>query len=222
MKFTKKTPRACFYPYTTKRILDLFLSIAVLILMSPFFVFILVLHRAIMGAPSFFVQKRVGVKNRLFKIYKLRTSANAKPPIKIVENLQEKWSLFLRISSIDEIPQLINIIKGQMSLVGPRPLLPRDLIRLNYNKRYRHKVLPGLTGLAQVNGRNSITWEEKFSLDKKYIRECSFCLDLKILLKTIYIVLKKEGVFPSSANGTFKNVGISSATEQSLTEREYL
>lgn len=183
--------------YFGKRIIDIILSAIGLILLSPILVIVGILIRLKLGSPIFFTQDRVGKGNKVFKIIKFRTMKDVRD---INGNLlpeSERRTSFgnkLRDLSIDEIPELINILKGDMSLVGPRPLLVDYLQYYNDEQIKRHNVLPGLTGWAQINGRNSITWEEKFKLDLWYVNNYSLKLDIKIVFMTIYKVLKRDGI----------------------------
>lgn len=150
-----------------------------------------------MGKPVFFTQDRPGLKGRIFKMIKFRTMLNTKDENgNLLPDGMRKTKLgsFLRASSIDELPELINVLKGDMSLVGPRPLLIEYLPLYNEHQARRHDVRPGITGLAQVSGRNAITWEEKFDHDVKYVNNISLFLDIKILLLTLKKVFIKEGV----------------------------
>ena len=183
--------------YFGKRIIDIILSAIGLILLSPILVIVSILIRLKLGSPIFFTQDRVGKENKVFKIIKFRTmkdvrdvNGNLIPEYKRRTSFGNK----LRELSIDEIPELIIILKGDMSLVGPRPLLVDYLQYYNDEQIKRHNVLPGLTGWAQVNGRNSITWKEKFKLDLWYVNNYSLKLDIKIVFMTIYKVLKRDGI----------------------------
>lgn len=183
--------------YFGKRIIDIILSAIGLILLSPILVIVSILIRLKLGSPIFFTQDRVGKENKVFKIIKFRmmkdvrdVNGNLIPEYKRRTSFGNK----LRELSIDEIPELINILKGDMSLVGPRPLLVDYLQYYNDEQIKRHNVLPGLTGWAQVNGRNSITWKEKFKLDLWYVNNYSLKLDIKIVFMTIYKVLKRDGI----------------------------
>ena len=183
--------------YFVKRIMDITLSFIGLVLLLPVLLIVSILIRFKLGSPIFFTQDRVGKGNKVFKIIKFRTMKDVRD---INGNLlpeSERRTSFgnkLRDLSIDEIPELINILKGDMSLVGPRPLLVDYLQYYNDEQIKRHNVLPGLTGWAQINGRNSITWEEKFKLDLWYVNNYSLKLDIKILFMTIYKVLKRDGI----------------------------
>ena len=185
------------YAKYIKRILDLILSLMALILLMPLMIIIGILVRINLGSPIIFKQKRPGKNEKTFTLYKFRTMTDKRD---IDGNLLPdeyrltKFGKFLRSTSLDELPELINIIKGNMAIVGPRPLLVEYLSLYNEEQRHRHDVRPGLTGLAQINGRNSISWEEKFKDDIEYIRKITFLGDCKIALKTIGKVFKKEGI----------------------------
>lgn len=180
-----------------KRFLDLFISIIIIILLLPLLSIFTLLIYLKLGSPIFFTQNRVGKNGKIFKIIKFRTMLNLRDNQGFL--LKDKDRLtplgqFLRNFSIDELPELINVIKGDMSLVGPRPLLV-EYIPLYSKKQFkRHDVLPGITGLAQINGRNRISWQKKFEYDVWYVENWSLILDMKIIIKTILKVLKKEGV----------------------------
>ncbi len=180
-----------------KRLFDIILFIIILPLAIFFIIMISILIYLDIGFPIFYIQTRVGKKNKLFKLIKFRTMKNfdQKNDKKISEN-QRLTSLtkFLRSTSLDEIPELWNVIKGDMSFVGPRPLLEEYIPLYNNEQIRRHNVKPGMTGWAQINGRNSITWQEKFKFDIWYVDNYSFLLDLKILWKTIIKVIKREGI----------------------------
>jgi len=180
-----------------KRIFDLILTIPTYFLLSPVMILIAAVIRLTMGKPVFFRQIRPGLHGKPFTIYKFRTMLNAYD--KNGNLLPDKERLtrlgsFLRSSSLDELPELYNIIKGDMSIVGPRPLLMQYLGRYTPEQARRHEVRPGLTGWAQINGRNAITWDEKFRLDVWYADNQSLLLDMKIILMTIAKVIKREGI----------------------------
>lgn len=180
-----------------KRVMDLVTSLTLLTLFSPVMLFTAILVRLKMGAPVLFKQQRPGKDGKPFYLYKFRTMANLED--KQGNLLSDQVRLigtgkFLRKYSLDELPQLINVVKGDMSLVGPRPLLMEYLSLYTEEQMLRHNVRPGITGWAQVNGRNAITWEEKFKLDTWYVRNQSMFLDFKILLFTVLKVVKKEGI----------------------------
>lgn len=179
-----------------KKNLDLIFSLLLLLLISPALLIIAILVRINLGSPILFKQHRPGLNERIFIIYKFRTMTNAtdqngKPlPDK---DRATKFGLFLRKKSLDELPELFNIFKGDMSFIGPRPLVVEYLPLYSEKERARHSIRPGITGLAQVNGRNHLGWDERFALDCEYVNKVSLMLDLKILFKTIPVVLKKEG-----------------------------
>ncbi|CUN70815.1 sugar transferase [Clostridium disporicum] len=180
-----------------KRLLDIVISATALILLSPFMLIIYLLVRINLGGPAFFLQERVGKDNKIFKMIKFRTMKNStdKDGNLLSDNERlTKFGRFLRSFSIDELPELINILKGDMSLVGPRALLVQYLEHYNSEQIRRHDVLPGLTGWAQINGRNSITWCEKFKLDVWYVDNWSLWLDIKIFFLTFWKVFKREGI----------------------------
>lgn len=183
--------------HLTKRIIDILLSIICIILFSPIILLIAILVYINMGSPVIFKQLRPGLHGKPFYIYKFRTmkdlrdeNGNLLPD----EQRLTRFGAFLRSTSLDELPELINVLKGDMSLVGPRPLLMEYLDRYTPEQARRHEVKPGITGWAQINGRNAISWEEKFKLDVWYVDNWSIWLDLKILFITIYKVLKREGI----------------------------
>ena len=180
-----------------KRLLDLIISSAVLIVLSPLMLVIYVLILINLGGPAFFVQERVGKDNKVFKMIKFRTMKDSRDKDGNLLSDNErvtKFGSFLRSFSLDELPELINIIKGDMSLVGPRALLVQYLECYNDEQIRRHDVLPGLTGWAQIHGRNSITWSEKFKLDVWYVDNWSLWLDIKIFFLTFWKVVKREGI----------------------------
>jgi len=197
-RLTPLMPRPkCQFGHLTKRIFDLFLSAIVLVVTSPVMLASAAAIRITMGKPVLYRQQRPGYKGQVFTLYKYRTMANAHDAQgNLLSDVERLTSLgrILRTYSIDELPELLNVIKGDMSLVGPRPLLVEYLPRYSPEQMRRHEVLPGLTGWAQVNGRNTLSWEEKFALDLWYVDNCSLRLDIKILLMTIHRVVKKEGI----------------------------
>lgn len=180
-----------------KRSLDILISAVALIFLSPLMLIIYVLVIINLGGPAFFVQERVGKDNKIFKMIKFRTMKDSKDKNGNLLDDNERvttFGSFLRSFSLDELPELINIIKGDMSIVGPRALLVQYLECYNKDQIRRHEVLPGLTGWAQINGRNSITWNEKFKLDVWYVDNWSLWLDIKIFFLTFYKVVKREGI----------------------------
>ncbi|MDK0855108.1 sugar transferase [Clostridium perfringens] len=180
-----------------KRTFDIIASLGGLIVLSPIMIICAILIRINLGSPIFFKQKRIGKDNKEFEMIKFRTMKDAvdKEGNQLPDELRlTKVGQILRSLSIDELPELINILKGDMSLIGPRPLLVKYLPLYNERQIRRHEVLPGLTGWAQVNGRNNITWSEKFELDVYYVENWSLKLDLKIFFLTFYKVFKREGI----------------------------
>lgn len=185
------------YKNYIKRFLDFTLSLLALILLSPVMLIIAILVRIKLGTPVIFKQQRPGKNEKIFTLYKFRTMTDKKDEngnlLPDSERLT-KFGKLLRSTSLDELPELVNIIKGDMEIVGPRPLLVGYLPLYNEEQKHRHDVRPGLTGLAQVNGRNSISWEEKFKDDLKYVNKITFIGDTKIILKTVGKVFKREGI----------------------------
>lgn len=180
-----------------KRGFDILVSLIGLIVFSPILLLVSILVRIKLGSPIFFIQDRVGKDNKIFKMIKFRTMTDARD--KFGELLPDEERLtsfgkFLRSSSIDELPELINVLKGDMSLVGPRPLLEEYLHLYSEEQIKRHSVLPGITGWAQVNGRNSISWREKFDLDLWYVKNKSLLVDIKILFMTVMKVIKRADI----------------------------
>lgn len=185
-----------------KRLLDITISLIALIFLLPLMLLIYLLVIINLGSPAFFLQERVGKDNKIFKMIKFRTMKNSadKNGNLLSDNERvTKFGSFLRSFSLDELPELINILKGDMSLVGPRALLVQYLGLYNDEQIRRHEVLPGLTGWAQINGRNSITWSEKFKLDIWYVDNWSLWLDIKIFFLTFWKVLKREGINQSES-----------------------
>lgn len=185
------------YRNVFKRMVDFCLACIGLVLVSPVFLIISILVRLKLGKPIIFKQQRPGLNEKIFTLYKFRTMTDEKDEFGNLlsdEIRLTKFGAFLRSTSLDKLPELINIIKGDMSIVGPRPLLVKYLPLYNSVQRQRHNVRPGLTGLAQINGRNSIKWEEKFDYDITYIKELSLLLDLKIIIKTIQIIFTRDGI----------------------------
>src|SRR6056297_2266289 len=180
-----------------KRPMDFILSLMAIIVLSPVLIIVVVLVRVKLGSPVLFKQKRPGLNEKIFTMYKFRTMTDGKDengellPDSIRLTRFGKW---LRSSSLDELPELFNILKGDMSIVGPRPLLIQYLELYNDHQKRRHDVRPGLSGHAQVNGRNAISWEDKFNLDVEYVDNVSFIGDWKIILLTIKKVFVKEGI----------------------------
>lgn len=185
------------YKHYLKRPLDIILSLCGIILLSPLYIVLAILVRIKLGSPVLFKQERPGKDEKVFKLYKFRSMTDEKDENGNLLPDEDRLPAFgkkLRSTSLDELPELFNILKGDMSIIGPRPLLVRYLPRYNEFQRHRHDVRPGLTGLAQTHGRNAITWEKKFEYDVEYVQNLSFALDLKILAATVRAVLKREGI----------------------------
>jgi len=191
------------YEKYIKRPQDLILSSIALVLLSPVIVIIALSVKMKLGSPVIFSQERPGLNGKIFKLYKFRTMTDERDKdgnLLSDEDRLTDYGKKLRELSVDELPELINIVKGDMSIVGPRPLLPEYLPRYNERQARRHEVRPGLTGYAQVSGRNRLSWNERFEDDVEYVDHVSFFFDWEIILKTIAIVLKREGI--SSATST--------------------
>ena len=187
-----------FYSLYIKRVFDFVLSLAALLLLFPFLLLVTVgLHFANTGSGAFFTQQRPGYKGRIFKIYKFKTMTDERDTdgnlLPDAERLT-KVGRFVRSLSIDELPQLLNVLKGEMSFIGPRPLLPQYLPLYSKEQARRHDVRPGITGWAQCNGRNAISWTQKFELDVWYVDNCSFLLDAKIVFLSVYKIFAREGI----------------------------
>ena len=180
-----------------KTFLDIFLSMMALIILSPLFVVLIILGRIKMRGNPFFTQERPGKNEKLFKLIKFRSMTEDKDEKGnyLPDEIRlTKYGKFLRKTSLDELPEFINILKGDMSFVGPRPLLVKYLPLYNEEQHHRHDVRPGLTGLAQVHGRTNCTWKERFRLDVEYVNNISFIGDVKILIDTVRVVLSKKDV----------------------------
>lgn len=185
------------YKRFIKRPMDFILSLIAIIVLSPVFLIVALLVRIKLGSPVIFKQQRPGLNEKIFTMYKFRTMTDAKDSngeLLPDKDRLTKFGNLLRATSLDELPELFNILKGDMSIVGPRPLAVKYLPFYNETERKRHNVRPGLTGLAQINGRNTAIWEKRFQYDIEYVDNISFLLDLKIIFKTIEKVFKKEDI----------------------------
>lgn len=185
------------YAKYIKRLLDFILSFLAIIILSPVMLIIYILVRIKLGKPAIFKQQRPGKNEKIFTLYKFRTMTDEKDEngnLLPDEKRLTKFGKMLRSTSLDELPELFNILKGDMSIVGPRPLLIRYLPYYTEEERHRHDVRPGLTGLAQINGRNTTKWDERFQYDLEYVKTISFKNDITIILKTVRKVLKKENI----------------------------
>lgn len=210
------------YAKYIKRILDFTLSLLSLIILAPLMLIIWILVRIKLGKPAIFKQKRPGKNEKIFTIYKFRTMTDEKDEegnlLPDADRLT-KFGKFLRSTSLDELPELINIIKGDMSIVGPRPLAVQYLPYYNDNEKHRHDVRPGLTGFAQVNGRNGLQWEERFEFDLYYIKNISLKEDIKIIFSTIKKVVKKEDIV---VRGTGKAIDFDKYRKEQKETKEIL
>lgn len=189
------------YSKYIKRLIDIILSFIAIIISTPILFILYMLVKIKLGKPVLFCQKRPGLNEKIFILYKFRTMKNEKDNNGLPLSDQARLTTFgkkLRATSLDELPELFNILKGDMSFVGPRPQLVKDMVFMNKAQHERHRVRPGLTGLAQINGRNNITWEKKIEYDLEYIEKITFITDMKILINTIFKVLKKQDI---STNG---------------------
>ncbi len=194
------------YKRCIKRCLDFLLSLCGIIVLSPVLLVVALLVRVKLGSPVLFRQERPGRHEKIFTLYKFRTMTDERDEdgnLLPDDRRLTGFGKMLRSTSLDELPELFNILKGDMSVIGPRPLLVRYLPRYNDFQRQRHNVRPGLTGLAQINGRNAITWEEKFAYDVEYVNHLTFAMDVRIFIGTIRAVLKREGI-SSETNATME------------------
>lgn len=196
------------YPYIFKRIIDFLVSFVAIVCLSPLlFVIIILLFIANEGAGVFFLQERPGFKGKIFKVIKFKTmnekrgaDGNLLPDLLRITRVGK----FVRVTSLDELPQLFNVLKGDMALIGPRPLLKQYLPLYSKEQMRRHDVRPGISGWAQVNGRNNLSWTEKFKLDVWYVDHISFMLDVKIIFLTLMKVFKRESI--NNVNAANKNI----------------
>ena len=185
------------YRHLFKRFFDFILSLLAIIVLSPVLLITAILVRSKLGSPVIFKQERPGKNEKIFTLYKFRTMTDEKDEegnLLPDEVRLTKFGKMLRSTSLDELPELFNILKGDMSIVGPRPLLVSYLPYYTEKEKHRHDVRPGLTGLAQVKGRNYIAWDERFKIDVEYVENLSFVLDIKIIFETVLIVLKKSDI----------------------------
>ena len=206
-----------------KRVLDLVCSVCALIILSPVFFILIIVGAIFMKGNPFFTQPRPGKDEKIFMLIKFRTMSNAKDKEgKLLPDDQRlnAYGKFLRSTSLDELPELFNIVVGQLSICGPRPFLVRDMLFMTPEQRKRHTVAPGLTGLAQVNGRNAISWEDKIALDLQYIENITFIEDVKIILQTIKKVLKRADI---NRDGTESDIDLGDwlLKRSEVTQEEY-
>ena len=196
--------KAGLYEKYVKRLLDIVLSGCALIVLSPLLLVTAILVRVKLGSPVIFCQERPGKDEKIFKLHKFRSMSDARDETGALLPDKERLTGFgkkLRALSIDELPELWDIFRGKMSIVGPRPLLVEYLPYYTESERHRHDVRPGLTGLAQINGRNTLTWEQKFAYDLEYVQHISFCADIRILFRTVGKVLNRSGVQVNTQSG---------------------
>lgn len=201
-----------------KRLVDVFLSIFALIILSPIFILVAFKVRKNLGSPVFFYQERPGKNAKIFKMIKFRSMLDAVDKYGNPLPDDQRITPFghkLRSTSLDEMPQLINVLKGDMSIVGPRPQMKDFLEHYTSEQMRRHEVKPGMTGLAQVSGRNNLSWEEKFNLDVEYVNKRSIWLDFKIMCKTVKVMVNKEGI-----NAPDQEVGAARFSNQEITETD--
>lgn len=185
------------YNKTLKRLIDIICSLGFILCFWWLYILVAILVRVKLGSPVIFKQQRPGLNGKVFMMYKFRSMTDARDKdgkLLSDEERLPKFGKLLRATSLDEIPEFFNILKGDMSLVGPRPLLVQYLERYNERQARRHEVRPGITGWAQVNGRNAISWEKKFEYDVEYVEKCSFLLDMKIIFMTIKKIFIREGI----------------------------
>ncbi|MEC1760397.1 sugar transferase [Schinkia azotoformans] len=203
--------------------MDLLLSLIAIIVLCPVFLILAIFVRTKLGSPVIFKQKRPGLNEKIFTMYKFRTMTDERDKNgKLLPDSVRltKFGRLLRSTSLDELPELFNIFKGDMSIVGPRPQLVRDIVFMDSTQRERHSVLPGLTGWAQVNGRNGVTWEKKLELDLEYVKRISFLYDWKIILMTVSKVFIRDGI---SAEGmdTAEDFGDYLLRKKKITKEQY-
>lgn len=211
--------KAGLYEKYIKRLLDVVLSGCALIVLSPLLVVTAILVRVKLGSPVIFCQERPGKDEKIFKLHKFRSMSDARDETGALLPDKERLTGFgkkLRSLSIDELPELWDIFRGKMSIVGPRPLLVKYLPYYTDEERHRHDVRPGLTGLAQVNGRNDLSWEQKFKYDLEYVQHISFCEDIKIMFSTVGKVLNKSGVQVDTRSGEGNLARIRSRTGEKV------
>ena len=204
------------YKKYIKRFLDIIISLIALIVLSPVMLVVAILVRIKLGSPVIFKQERPGKDEKIFKLYKFRSMTDKKDENGNLLPDKERLTKFgkiLRTTSLDELPEFANILKGEMSLIGPRPLLVEYLPYYNEMEKHRHDVRPGLTGLAQINGRNNLNWEDRFKYDVEYVNNITFINDIKILLKTVYKVFKKSDIVTA---GTGKTIPFDKYRKQQL------
>ena len=210
------------YQHFLKRLLDIALSALALLVLSPLLAVLALLVRCRLGAPVLFTQERPGLHEKLFRLYKFRSMTDARDEHGALLPDAQRLPSFgrrLRATSLDELPELWNILRGDMSFVGPRPLLVRYLPWYTEEERHRHDVRPGLTGLAQVNGRNALNWEDRFAYDLEYVNHLTFLMDIKIIVMTVGAVLKRSGAL-SGAEQTVADFDVCRKEQEAAHERD--
>lgn len=215
--------RKGFYEKFIKRPQDFICALLALIVLSPVFLVVAILVRIKLGSPVIFKQERPGLNGKIFRLYKFRSMTDQRDEQGRLLPDEVRLTHFgkvLRATSLDELPELINIIKGDMSVVGPRPQLVKDLYFMSDEVRKRHDVRPGLTGLAQIKGRNGIGWDEKFYFDLEYVSHITFVLDFKIIFLTFFFVLKQDGI-TEEGNVTATDYGDWLLANNKITQHEY-
>ena len=213
-----------FYEKHIKRVLDIVCAISLIVLFVWLYALIAVLVRIKLGSPVLFVQPRPGKNEKIFNMYKFRTMTDEKGADGKLLPDEKRLTAFgkkLRETSLDELPEAFNILKGDMSFIGPRPLLVRDMVFMTPEQRMRHTVRPGLSGLAQVNGRNSITWDEKLRYDLEYINDISFVNDVKIFINTIFCSLLAHEGINENDKATASDLGDYLLNKQRISRKEY-
>ncbi|WP_270855081.1 sugar transferase [Longibaculum muris] len=206
-----------------KRMLDFLLSLMAIIILSPVLIVVAILVRTKLGSPVIFKQKRPGLNEKIFTLYKFRTMTDERDEKGnlLPDDIRlTRFGKLLRSTSLDELPELFNILKGDMTIVGPRPQLVRDMVFMTDTQRKRHSVRQGLTGLAQINGRNNLSWEEKINYDLKYIQNITFLNDIRIIIKTILKVFKKEDISTDGME-TAEDLGDYLLRNKKITSDEY-
>lgn len=227
-RFDEKEQKPCphhqgTYEQFVKRPLDAFLATGALLVFSPVLAVTALLVKIKLGSPVLFTQERPGKDEKIFKLYKFRTMTDErdeKGELLPDEVRLTSFGKLLRSTSLDELPELLNIIRGDMAIVGPRPQLVRDMVFMTSEQRKRHSVRPGLSGLAQVNGRNDISWEDKFDWDLKYIENIKFSMDAKLILQTFHKTSAQEGI-TDGENATALDFGDALLKEQKITQEQY-
>ena len=203
--------------------LDFLLSLMAIIILSPVLIVVAILVRTKLGSPVIFKQKRPGLNEKIFTLYKFRTMTDERDEKGnlLPDDIRlTRFGKLLRSTSLDELPELFNILKGDMTIVGPRPQLVRDMVFMTDTQRKRHSVRQGLTGLAQINGRNNLSWEEKINYDLKYIQNITFLNDIRIIIKTILKVFKKEDISTDGME-TAEDLGDYLLRNKKITSDEY-